>query len=191
MENTTTFRLGVSSPQIRKVTYFFLICIGFWLPVILDAKTIQTVALLPLPSSSNLYFLPQFAGLLCLKAPVVILSALVLLFSPGLIFTLALGKAKSVGQWLIYGLTTSIILISLVTAIFQAITGSPITGLNFSLLVVICAVVGFVFLYRQILYGVQIEFPDQLTHYPVTFDFDSIAIGDRLGPKILLGKFQW
>ena len=83
-------------------------------------------------------------------------------------------------------MVTSLIQISLVTAIVQAMIGSPITGLNFSLLVVTCAFVGFVFLYVQILRGVEVEFPDRLAP---TLLLTALVIW--MVAAVLAPKFYW
>lgn len=116
-------------------------------PALLDPHAVAaTAALLPRVDTGDAYFVPAHGLLLYLRAPIVLLSATVLFLAPGLLLAAALGAATGAGRWILTGLATSLVVVSSVTALAQAITGTPLEGRGFAALVVALAVGAFLYL---------------------------------------------
>jgi hypothetical protein len=65
-------------------------------------------------------------------------GAIALLFTPGLLLALALGRARTVSEWVLHGFALSLLTVSLATAVMQSLIGQPLTGAAFILVVVCC-----------------------------------------------------
>jgi hypothetical protein len=190
MENTYPLEAGILSLRVRKITILFLILSILSIPAFLGVETIQTAAMLPLTGSINPYILPQYAGLLYVWAPIVVISTLILFLSPGLLFAILFNKAKSFGQWLVYGLISSILLISIPTAIIQGLLNTPLRGLSFGLIVALVAVVCFGLLYIRTWKGMEVQLPTQLMS-PLLLSFFMIWIlFAALAPKFYWENFN-
>ena len=105
----------------------------FWSGVIGAAAQEFRLAYGPHP-----YFLPERAFLLYFAAPVVALSACVLLLSPGLLLSRATGASEDLPEWMISGLIFSIGIVSIVTTITQELMGAPMRGTSFLYIVLAC-----------------------------------------------------
>lgn len=87
---------------------------------------------------SHPYFVPEHAFLLYFAAPVIALSAGVLLLSPGLFLSRATGASEDLPEWMISGLIFSIGIVSIVTTITQELMGTPLRGTSFLCIVLAC-----------------------------------------------------
>jgi hypothetical protein len=186
MENIVPIQGGISLSRFRKIWFVFIALVLLSIPAFLEVHTIQAAVSLPVAASGNLYFLPQYAGLLYFKAPFAVISTLVLFLSPGLLAALALGKAKSVGQWVVYGFTVSLILVSVSAAILQGLIKAPLRGMNFGFLAAACALLCFGFLYLRTLRGLEVQLP---AHIGSTFVISFLAIWLLVAG--LAPKFYW
>ncbi|MCP4357713.1 MAG: hypothetical protein GY796_06825 [Chloroflexi bacterium] len=131
----------------KQSLWLLLIFVLAWLPLLLGRSAISSAAgLFYLAEGTSPYFVPSHTALLYVWAPLVSLSACVLLLSPGLFLTLAVNKAKTAGQWIAYGLAVSIVVVSLVASLGQALGGQSLTGGAFSGVLVFTAVLSFIFL---------------------------------------------
>src|SRR6266852_5128088 len=110
------------------------------LPVLVDRSAVASVAALyPLAASANPYFALDYTGLIYIRAPLVIISAFVLLMAPGLLLALALDQAQTISAWVLRGFTISLIAVSLVAGAVQAIIGRSLQGDAFILVLIATA----------------------------------------------------
>jgi len=131
---TTQTNLNTSTP------FWLFLCslVAIWLGVIIGQPVLgQVASLSDLAGSANPYFIPDHAALLYIAAPLVVLGACILFFSPGMLLILAMNSAKSLGQWVLFGFVVSLVGISMAAGIFQAISHQPLQGTAFAWLVVI------------------------------------------------------
>lgn len=107
-----------------------------WLPVlafrgaVTDAARLREIAL-----GAHPYFAPGHAFLLYILAPLVIVSAISLLLSPGLLLAAAFDLGDTVARWVLHGFVLSLVAVSVATSAIQAVLGSPLTGLEFAAIV--------------------------------------------------------
>ena len=88
------------------------------------------------------YLAAGHAGLAYGLVPLVALSATVLLLAPGLLCAMRLGRSRSLTEWIFTGFVCSLILVSLVSGVAQAVVGDALRGSAYAaLLVVLCAAV--------------------------------------------------
>ena len=117
------------------------------LPAILSSTTIpSTVALHLLSTTPIPYFQTEHIWQIYVWSPIVILSACILLYAPGLFLTLSFNGAPGIGQWLVYSLGISIITISSLTEITEAIIGTPLLRSAFTLSLILFSFVCYVYL---------------------------------------------
>ncbi len=67
--------------------------------------------------------------------PIVLLSALILVMAPGLLWVAASGRAGKLHRWLIESFVVSLLIIAASTAILQLLTGQPLVGRQFAAVV--------------------------------------------------------
>jgi hypothetical protein len=113
---------------------FVLILLGlpaliFGPPVIEAAAGLHALAYNPAP-----YFVPGHAPLLYLATPLVALSGCALLLGPGLMLAIALGRARTLAEWIAFGFTLSFAILTLGAMLVQEILGQPLTGAMFGLM---------------------------------------------------------
>ncbi len=168
---------------------FVIVTIG-WIPALVGLDALGSAsALYSLASSASPYYVPGHAGTLYLWTPLVVASACLLLMSPGLYLSLALDAAKSVGQWVLNGLALSILLLSLATAVLQAIRGAPIRSEAFVSVVVGCSVLSYGVLILRLLRGRVIDWPLDQPHAGfTTLSMVAVPVGMLIA---LSPKFYW
>lgn len=120
---------------------FVLILLGlpaliFGPPVIEAAAGLHALAYNPAP-----YFVPGHAPLLYLATPLVALSGCALLLGPGLMLAIALGRARTLAEWIAFGFTLSFAILTLGAMLVQEILGQPLTGAMFGLMALVCTLV--------------------------------------------------
>ena len=131
-----------------------------WIPALVDAGAIQQAALLnTLANSDHPYFVPTHAFLLYLRAPLTVLSGIVLCLSPGLLLALNRRSSSDVSRWLLCGFGLSLVLVSVVTAAVQALLGEPLRGEWFKGLLVACSLLALGFLRWRLNRGQPLERP--------------------------------
>jgi hypothetical protein len=137
-------RPGYTGPiRSRRVATAAAFAVLAAIPALAAPDTIRAASgLWPIAAAPHPYFVPEHWSLLYLRAPLVAMSAVVLLLSPGLFLSLALGAARSVGAWVVSGLALSLVVVSTVTAIVQIVAGAPIRSGAFAAIVALCAAVG-------------------------------------------------
>jgi len=136
--------------------------VAIWLGVIIGQPVLgQVASLSDLAGSANPYFIPDHAALLYIAAPLVVLGACILFFSPGMLLILAMNSAKSLGQWVLFGFGVSLVGISLAAGIFQAISHQPLQGTAFAWLVVILSGICLGFLVIRVMRKHPVGFPLQ------------------------------
>ena len=124
------------------------------IPAALGHSAISSVSsLYELAEASNPYLQPEHGLLLYLWAPVVVLSACIMLLAPGLILAIAFGAARTVGQWVVCGFALSLIIVSTAAAIVQMVAGNPLRGTWFVVVVFACMVAAFLVLIARSLTG--------------------------------------
>jgi hypothetical protein len=103
-----------------------------WVPVLLGTEAIATAGeLYPVIETGNSYLVLQHAPLLYVWIPAVVLSSFSLVMSPGLLVVLALRARVDLDRWVVYGFGLSVVLISVLAAVAQALMGVPLTGARF------------------------------------------------------------
>jgi len=85
------------------------------------------------------YFSTQHPGLLYLAVPLSVLGALVLVLAPGLLLALALDQARSFETWLLKGFCWSLLVLGVVAAAVQGLTGRPLVGPAFCAAAMACS----------------------------------------------------
>lgn len=91
---------------------WWAILIVAWAPVLLDPTApAEAAALFALAEGGDPYFVPGRAWLLYVRVPLVAISAMCLLASPGLILAYALGRGRSLDRWILYGFGLSLVLL--------------------------------------------------------------------------------
>lgn len=86
-------------------------------------------------TAANPFFVPEHFALLYLATPLVTASAAVLLMAPGLLVAIAIGRARSINEWALWGLLLSLPFVSVPVAVVQGLRGAPVRGLAFELIV--------------------------------------------------------
>ena len=128
-----------SSLPLRRVLQFAGISVLGLIPIVLGSDVVSVAAgLYGWAKSAHPYFVPEHAVLLYVVAPIVTLSAFMLVLTPGLLLSISLNAAKSLGQWLVSALALSIFVISLGCEVVESIIGAPLRGLAFVALVAGC-----------------------------------------------------
>ncbi len=85
------------------------------------------------------YFSGLAPGLLYVALPLVVLSSLVLVMTPGLLLAAALGRPDSPEEWLLKGFALSVVVLGAATAAVQAVLGRPLVGTGFVTLASTCS----------------------------------------------------
>ncbi|MGH7502339.1 MAG: hypothetical protein ACREL7_11335 [Longimicrobiales bacterium] len=123
--------------------------IACWLPVLFLRDTIgQAAALHALAETPEPYFVPRHAFLLYVLSPLVVMSACILLLSPGLVSALAVGRARSVDEWILHGFALSLVIVSLATALVQSI--APLDARSFTSVIAACTLLAWIILRLRI-----------------------------------------
>ena len=127
--------------RINTVVRLALVLAAASLPVLLDRGAITEAAgLYPLAASTHPYLVPSHGVLLYLRAPVVVLSACVLLLTPGLLVALAVGMARTMAVWVLAGLMLSLVIVSASAGAAQGLIGGPLVAGAFATTVAVCSV---------------------------------------------------
>ncbi len=135
------------------------------------------------------YFRPDYAFILYLWSPLVVMSACLLFLSPGLFLSLALNSAKGIGQWVLTGFVLSLVVISFAAGITQSVIGNSLRGIWFAWVVVGCSLGCFGILYMRVSKGHSLIWPLK-SPYAVATLLSMVVI-----PLLLLitltPKFYW
>ncbi len=106
------------------------------LPVTLDPGAVaRAAALVPATGLLAPYWVSEQALLIYLWAPIVMLSASLLILAPGLLLAAAWTGTEGFGPWVVRGLALSILLLAPVTTGAQLL-GIPLLGTGFALLLI-------------------------------------------------------
>lgn len=108
------------------------------LPLIVFAGSVAGMAALHnlvVPGGS---WLPLESARPLLMALMEVAGALALLFAPGLLFALALDRARTVSEWVLHAFALSLIVVSVAAALVQFAVGEPLRRSGFILAVVCC-----------------------------------------------------
>ena len=160
------------------------------LPVLLDRRAIAEAAgLYPLAASAHPYLILSHGVLLYLRAPVVVLSACVLLLTPGLLIALAVGMGRTMAVWVLAGFMLSLVIVSVGAGVTQAVIGAPLVAGAFAMTVAICSVGCLGFLYYQVKRG-------RIVDEPWSSDYAGTTVAAILTTSFLLlvalaPKFYW
>jgi hypothetical protein len=172
------------------VLWLFAAIAVAWLPALLGADAVRSVAaLFPLASLPQPYFVPEHAWLLYIWTPIVVASACILFLSPGLFLALALGAAKSVGEWVLSALALSIVVVSLAAGIVQWLMASPLQGSAFAWVVIGCSIACFIFMVMRLVKTDSLDWPMEEPHAGVTLL--TMVIVPVLILIVLAPKFYW
>ncbi|HYN81246.1 MAG TPA: hypothetical protein VES88_07065 [Gemmatimonadaceae bacterium] len=121
-----------SSLDIRSLVRLSFALSLMMLPVVFDRGAIaEAGTLYALGEASNPYWVPSHGLLLYVRAPLVALSACVLVMSPGLLLAIAAGMARTIEIWILSALMLSIISVSVAVGLAQSMAGVPLTGWYF------------------------------------------------------------
>jgi len=102
---------------------------------------------------ANPYFVPAQAVLLYGVVPVVTIALAIFLLAPGLMLSAAIGREKSLAQWLLSGLALSMALLVAAVTLFQLSTGIVLRGHAFLWLVATVSAAVLPFPMRRIVTG--------------------------------------
>jgi hypothetical protein len=130
-----------------------------WLPALLAPRWVGAAAELVTPDRMPAYFPMERPGLLFLGAPVVVLSACILLLSPGLLLAIALNRGKNLAEWLLFGFALSLTIVSAAAGIAQSLLGAPLQGGRFAGVVIACSLLALGFLFAQLKRGRSVTHP--------------------------------
>lgn len=129
--------MGPRPPTRYLITTAVLLALG--LPALLGpAVGEQMWELATVIDSSQPYFSWVRPGLLYASLPLAVLGSLVLVLAPGLLLALGLGQAHTFELWLLRGFCWSLVVLGLVVAGVQALTGAPLVGSAFCLTALAC-----------------------------------------------------
>jgi hypothetical protein len=130
-----------------------------WLPALLAPQWVRAAAELVNLERPPASFLLDRPGLLFLGAPLVVLSACILLLSPGLLLAIALNRGKSLAEWLLFGFALSLTIVSVAAGIVQGLLGTPLVGWRFAAVVIACSLLSAGFLFGQLKRGRSVTHP--------------------------------
>ncbi len=179
------------SERVRLTRPLSILIIASLPALIFGRYVMETVAgLHDLAYSPMPYFVPDAAHWLYIAAPLVALSAFALLLGPGLMLGIALGRARTVAEWMVSGLVLSLFIVTFGAMLVQAILAEPLTGWTFGLMVLVCTLVSAHFAWL-----VSREWPHRFTMPAFDRgDLTTLAIAAGLGTLIiatLAPKFFW
>ena len=121
------------------------------LPAVLFPGTIATAASLAVATAPGREYLAAGRlGLVYGLVPIVSLSATTLVLAPGLLFAIGLGRSRSVAEWLVGGFVLSLVGVSVVSGVVQALGWPATRGSAYAGLLVGLALAGFVFAWRSV-----------------------------------------
>jgi hypothetical protein len=181
---------STGTATIAGATRLAAILVITWLPFILGHNAVKSVvSLFQLASTTNPYFHPEYAGLLYIWSPIVVLSACIFLISPGLFLSLALNKGRGLGEFVVTGLALSIIVISVVTGFVQILMGEPLIGDKFTAIVIACSLACFGFSILRLARGKILYWPFNEPHNVTTLL--SMVIVPAIILIALTPKFYW
>ena len=140
--------------------------------------------------SPNPYFVLSQAHLLYIAAPLVALSSFALLLGPGLMLAIALGRARTMAEWMVSGFAFSLFIVTLGAILVQAILTEPLTGWTFGLMALVCTLVSAHFAWL-----VSREWPHRFTMPAFDrTDLATLGIAGGMGAIIIAAlapKFFW
>ena len=114
--------------------------------VLFGGSTVAAIdALHALAKSPSPYFIPDRALLLYVAAPLVTLSACVLLLAPGLFVALRFRRGHAVADLILTGFTLSFAIVSVAASLGQILIGRPLVGGGFAWLIFALAAIALVF----------------------------------------------
>ena len=107
-----------------------------WAPALAGSDVIADLALLyPLAAGSDSFFVSVFVFgfgfALYVWTPLVVASATLLLFTPGLLLALAVNRARTLESWIVSAFALSLPATSIAAAVPQLLLQRPITGWSF------------------------------------------------------------
>lgn len=105
-------------------------------------------------------YFPSVSPLLVyIGMPLVVFGSLVLVMLPGLLAAMALGASRTVEEWVVKGFAISLVGLSAVTQLVQALVGEPLTGYGFIATVAACSGLAGFALARRISAGAALVSP--------------------------------
>ncbi len=111
------------------------------LPVVFDRQAIaEAAALYPVESSASSYWVPAHALLLYVRAPAVVLSACILVLTPGLLLALAADLTRTLAAWVLTSFLLSLLVVSTAAGVVQGVLGRPLLDGPFVATVAACSV---------------------------------------------------
>jgi hypothetical protein len=132
----------------RAILLLASVLLALALPAVIDPGAVARAAALIPAEGAAAYWVPQHAVLLYGWTPIVVLSAFILVLGPGLVLVYAASSVRSAAAWMLLGLASSSVLLSVVVEVTEAITGGALQGRGFSTLAcaltLACTVVGVV-----------------------------------------------
>ena len=101
-------------PGRSRLVRLIVALIAAALPALLFGPSVMEAGagLHELAYSPNPYFLLSQAHLLYIAAPLVALSSFALLLGPGLMLAIALGRARTVAEWIVSGFAFSLFIVT-------------------------------------------------------------------------------
>lgn len=126
---------------LRELRRLALVLAVSSLPLILDRSAVPTAAgMYALADGTHPYFIPALGWLLYVRVPLVTVSSLAVLLTPGLLLASALGSTESWSRWILSAVALSVVVVSAAAAAAQAIVGGPLVGDSFLLVVFGCSI---------------------------------------------------
>jgi hypothetical protein len=161
-----------------------------WLPVLfLNGALDSAASLFPLANSAHPYIVFEHALTLYILAPLEVLSAFILLLSPGLLLSIALNAAKGIGEWVLTGFTLSLVLVSAAAGTVQWIIGRPLKDTAFLTVIVGCSIACLGILIFRKIRGHNLVWPLAQPHWVTTVL--SMLLVPVLILIVLAPKFYW
>ncbi|MEO7041276.1 MAG: hypothetical protein ABI035_03340 [Gemmatimonadaceae bacterium] len=131
-----------TSTERRRLVWFLLVVAAAGVVLATGRSAVPSAAALySLSSSAHPFWIPSHSWLLYGCVPLVTVSALAVFVAPGLLLATALGATRSWSWWMLCGVALSIVVVSAMAAIVQAITQTPLTGTTFVVSVLGCSLV--------------------------------------------------
>lgn len=179
-------------PGRTRLVRLIIALIAAALPALLFGPSVMEAGagLHELAYSPNPYFVLSQSHLLYIAAPLVALSSFALLLGPGLMLAIALGRARTVAEWMVSGFAFTLFIVTLGAMLVQAILTEPLTGWTFGLMVLVCTLVSAHFAWL-----VSREWPHRFTMPAFDHtDLATLAIAGGMGAFLIAAlapKFFW
>ena len=178
------------SLDIRALGLFTAILALALLPVLVDRGAIAAAAeLYAVAKTANPYWVPSHAILLYVRAPLVGLSACILVMSPGLLLAIAAGITRTVEKWLVAALILNLVVVSVFAAGVQWVKGAPLVGASFVAVVLICTLISLLLAAWRVHWSGSIATPWRASHGATSLGL--ILLIPYAALCLLAPKFYW